>query len=208
MKYLKRLALVALAAVALIVVVSGSSASATVLCKTTSTPCGERWHSGTEITASLPSEFTATISETGGNVLTTCAEASLKYKTQSEGSLVETVSAALEGSSSFGGCTKQWYLLSLGGIEIHQIAGTDNGTVTAKDLRLTAEIMPVFQYTSCTYTAGEGIDLGTLRGGEPAELEVNATLSKQEGSFVCPSDVVWKSRYAITQPLAIYIESE
>jgi hypothetical protein len=204
MKYSKMLALAVVAVGALIAL--AGTASATVLCKTTSTPCGEKWHSGT--IAFLHSGESVTISETGGKVLATCTEGALKYTTQSEGSSAETVVAELEGPNFFGGCTKQPYLLARGVIEIHHIAGTDNGTVTAKGLDLTLEVLTMLgQYVSCTYTSGESIDFGTLKGAETPELEVNATFSKKEGSFLCPGDVVWRGRYGIELG-SIYVEPE
>lgn len=211
MKYLKMLGLAVVAAGALAAFAGAGTASATVLCKTTSTPCGEKWEPNTEIVSVLRSGTTLKISELGGSqtLLVTCTESTLKYKTKNWGSSSETVSAGLEGPTFFGGCVeKKPIVITAGEIEIHHIAGTDNGTVTAKHLEFTIQL-PIIGF-SCVYTAGAGIDFGTLKGGASPELEVKGAFPKKESSgAACPPEVLWTGTYGIPQPsLSIYVESE
>lgn len=207
MKYLKMTALAAVAAAALIAF--AGTASATVLCKTTSTPCGEKWEPSTEITSALQLGGTVKISELGGSqtLLVTCMESTLKAKTSNRGSAFETVSAPLQ-VGSFGGCVESKPIfIVLGEFEIHHIAGTDNGTVTAKHLEFTI-VLPFFKVT-CVYEAGAGIDFGTLLGGATPELEAKGAFPKKETSSVaCPHEVLWTGRYAIPQPKPLYVEPE
>lgn len=84
MKYLKIVGLAAIASMTLIMVTSGSSASATVLCMTTATPCGESWSywPGSEVHASLDAGNSPTFRETGGALLAECTEAQLAFRTR------------------------------------------------------------------------------------------------------------------------------
>jgi len=103
-----------------------------------------------------------------------------------------------------GQCTQQAETAEGGELEVHQIAGTHNGTVTAKGFKVTTVIAGV----SCTFGAGTGIDLGTLTGGAPAVLDMNAVVNKVAGSFLCPADEVWEGTLQLTNHTAAYVVAE
>ena len=63
----------------------------------------------------------------------------------------------------------------------------------------------LFAGVSCTYGAQTGVDLGAFTEGNtgseaPPNIEIGATLNKAEGSFLCPSDIVWAAVYSVTTP--------
>jgi hypothetical protein len=204
MKYVKMLGLAAVAAAALMAFIGASSASATALCKTNNTPCPVEWHYsiGTEIHASLDPETTAILKTTGGAIENTCNTSTVKGTTSTTGGSSETVkgSVAVAGLT-FGGCTNTTDVLEGGELEIHHIAGTMNGTLTAKGFKVTLVLAGV----SCVYTAGAATDLGTVTGGTMATMDVNAGVSKAEGSFLCPSTATWEAKYTVTSPEPLYV---
>jgi hypothetical protein len=204
MKYLKLLGLAAVAAMALMAFFGASSASATVLCTTTSTPCGTSWHIDT-IEASLKSGTTASLHSTGGALEATCTGSTSKATKKSTGSSTTTpVGEVTAANLTWSGCNQTTDTLGGGELEVHTIAGTDNGTVTAKGFEVTVNLGGV----SCVFTAGNGIDLGTLTGGANAVLDFNAVVTKKSGSFLCPSDSQWTGQYQVTNHSAVYVEPE
>ena len=92
-------------------------------------------------------------------------------------------------------------VLSLGTLEVHHIATTDNGTVVSKEAKVT-----VILGVSCVYGSGAGTNIGVLKGGSTATIDINAVVNKVEGSFACPSTAVWEAKYLITEPDSLYVE--
>jgi hypothetical protein len=204
MKHVKMLGLAAIAAMALVAFVGASSASATALCKTNNTPCPVEWHYpiGTEFHASLDPETTAILKTTGGAIENTCNTSTVKGTTETTGGSTETVgiSVPLNGLV-FGGCTNTTDVLEGGTLEIHHIAGTMNGTLTAKNFRVTILLGGV----TCVYGAGTATDLGTVTGGTMATVDVNGVVNKVEGSFLCPPTAIWEAKYTVTSPEPLYV---
>jgi hypothetical protein len=203
MKYLKMLGLAAVAAMALTAFLGASSASATVLCKTSlTTGChaaGWAYPSGTTIDASVESGTKATLETLGGLIRDECSESTVKGSTTTTGSSSETIKGTVETANlSFGGCTATTDVLEGGELEVHWIAGTDNGTLTAKKFQVTV----VIGGESCIYGTGTtGTDLGTVTGGSMATIDVSATVTKQAGSGAnCTSTSNWTAKYTVTSP--------
>ncbi|MGN6816857.1 MAG: hypothetical protein ACTHK3_12370 [Solirubrobacterales bacterium] len=199
MKCLKALGLAAIAAVALMAFLGAGSASASVLCTTTTTPCGTGWHVN-----SLVATATGSISQhsTGGALEATCTGSSSTDESIGTGSSTTTsVRKVRRENLTWSGCNQTTETLEGGETEIHQIAGTHNGTVTSKGFKVTVVIAGV----SCTFGAGTGIHLGTLTGGAPAILHMHAIVLKEFGSFLCPADSVWDGTYQVTNHAATFV---
>ena len=204
MKYLKMLGLAAVAAMAVMAFFGASSASATVLCTTTTTPCGTGWHID-KLEASLKAGTSAKLRSTGGALEATCTKADSTVEKTVTGSSTTTATGSVSiANLAWTECAQTTDTLEGGELEVHQISGTDNGTVTAKGFRVTVVIGGL----SCVYGAGTGIDLGKLTGGEDAILDIEAVVLKQSGSaFLCPSNSVWEGEYTITNHKAVYVET-
>ena len=83
-------------------------------------------------------------------------------------------------------------------MEVHHIAGTDDGTVTASGFETT--INTVF-FGSCVYTYGTGTDIGIVTGGTKPSLDVNMVLKKGSGSAIaCPETIKGTGEGIITEP--------
>lgn len=219
MKYAKILGLAALAAMALMAFVGATSASATVLCKTTVTEgcaaSGWDYPKGTEIHAELVAGSTAKLENpTGTTTFATCTIATIKGTTTNTGSSTETVDG--EGEVTWGpknaGCNQTVDTLKPGLLEIHftDEGGKTDGVVTSKNAEVTVEIGGV----SCVYgTSATGTKLGTLT--EPAsstsdtvlDVDTEGGLEKKSGSFLCPTETRWTAEYTVTSPKPLYVST-
>lgn len=200
MKYIKTLGLAAVAITALLAVAAVGSASATVLCKKTENPCAEvnKWKTGTFADGSLASSTTGKMTDTSGNTLATCGEATISGTVEgSSGSATETPTAhGTKENVRWGKCTFPMTTTHEGWVEVHHIAGTDNGTVTAKEFETTVNLGVL---GSCVYTYGTGTDVGTLNGGISPTLTVNEVLHRASGA-ACPETVRIQGTLVLTEP--------
>ncbi|HEV2858726.1 MAG TPA: hypothetical protein VGW80_10025 [Solirubrobacterales bacterium] len=202
MKYLKILGLAAVAAAALMAF--AGSASATVLCNnnTSTTACTSKVTAGTAIKSEL-NGGSATLETTGGTVLVTCTGSTVAGTVENAGGSAATVGGKIT-ALTWSGCSKEVKTLVNGELEIHHIAGTDNGTLTAKNTQVT--VNGLFENESCIYGAGTGTDLGTLVGGAPATLSISALVKRQTGSgALCPAETRWTASYKVTAPNPLYV---
>lgn len=196
MKYLKTLGLAVIAAAALTVLVGSVNAQATVLCTSTATPCTSPFFAGSRIPFALSTSVTWSTTE--GETFETCTKSSLELEVTQTGSATTTTAGTIR-LLTWGTCTLPPVpkLITLGGgFEIHHIAGTDNGTITA-----TSEISVTMQYIlfGCRYGATKGTDLGVFTGGNPATVEINAVTERLIGSeLTCPETIQWSSSYAVS----------
>jgi hypothetical protein len=189
MKYVKMLGLAAVAAMALMAFLGASSASATVLCKTATNPCGAGWVYTGALEGSLTSGSSAVLESTGENPLIedTCTVSVVKGEVTKDGGAGVNASGPVN-SVSFEKCTNTTTVLNgTGTLEL------EGSVVKAKGFEVT-----VNAGVSCIYSAGTGTTLGTFVGGNPAKIVVNAVVNKSGGSFLCPSDSKWTAEYTIT----------
>jgi len=205
MKYIKMLSLAALAAMALMAVVGATTASATVLCKNSSntTTCSEDYASGTAIEGTITSGTTAVLETSGGTVLDTCTESTVKGNTETTGGSSATVKGDIK-TLTWGSCTRTTNTLAVGSLEIHHTAGSDNGTLTATG---TTEVTIDTIFGSCVYGTGTGLNLGTVVGGNPATLSINVGVPKISGNFACPATGIWTANYTVTSPKPLFVSA-
>jgi hypothetical protein len=211
MKYLKILALAAVAVGALMAFVGAGAASASKLCSTTVDPCppGQAWTASKTLKFTLVGSVSLTTTE--GESIDTCTGSTVEGPTRNEGSSSETVKGNIS-TLDWSGCTFTTTSVATGGLEIHKIPGTSNGTLVSITNNVTEAISKVTINTvffgSCVYgiTAGtsigdltEGIGQTATTGGNPAILHVNATAHKLSGSnLACPSTSKWVATYQLT----------
>jgi hypothetical protein len=208
MRCLKMLGLAAVAAAALAAFVGAGTASATVLCHTTTTPCSQKWAVGTAVQFDLQTGTSAVWQTTGGVTLNTCTGGTLKGTISNAGSATETVKIAVPASGfSWSSCTTGQQTLEGGEIEIHAISGTDDGTLTMKGFAFTTNTV---QYGVCTYTAGTGTHLGKITASKTGEavIDFEVVMTKKEGGVLCPSDITWWEHWLQKVPsgTALFVE--
>lgn len=199
MKYLKILALAAMACTALMAFAASASATELYSGSTTLT-------SGTVLKSSLKSGTKATLSDTSGFLRNECTGSEV------EGSTTATEAEWLPGQLTkltFSGCTfASTAIEPLGTLEVRHIAGTDNGEVRAGTA---TQVTTGFgSGNKCIYEAGPGTALGTITGvtstKETATMDINAvvTLAKTEEG-ICSSDARWVATYTVTSPAGLNI---
>jgi len=201
MKHLKIFGLAAIAGMALVAFLGAGSASATRLCSTNTSPCPEAWNYFTGTNVSMSLQESSTLETTGGTVLDTCNEATLQGPTTTFGGATETVKILLT-SVTWGSCTRTTNTLSNGELELHWSGATGNGTITGRGTEWTVNTV----FGTCVYGFGPfGVDLGTVKGGNPASVSINALIPKISGNFVCPSEARWTANYRVTSPWPLYV---
>jgi hypothetical protein len=198
MKYLKMVGLAALAAMALMALAGAGSASASVLCKTKTNPCTSKWAKGTTLEFSLKSGTSALWREKSGTTLKTCTNATLKGSISVEGSATENVKLSVAGSGFvWSGCTTNTETLKGGEIEIKNITGTDNGTVTLKGFEFATQ----FLLGKCSYGMGvSGTDLGTITASATGDAVIDGNTLIQNTNPICCPEVVWVEEFTLTAP--------
>lgn len=209
MKYLKMIGLAAIAAAALMAITGAGTASATVLCHTTSTPCAEKWAKGTEPRFIVKPGTAGIWRDTSGGIAAKCPEGELRGTITNAGSSSETVKASVPASGltwkNVEGCI-QTVTLESGTLEIHAIEGSDNGTVTVSGIKITISILGA----SCIYGFGENEHFGTLtaNGSGSAVLDISTYFLKKEGGVLCPADLTWDEEFIQEKPsgTGLYVE--
>jgi hypothetical protein len=206
MKHVMMPGLAAVAATVLLALGGIGSASATVLCKTTpalGSACESPYPSSTVLDLSLEEASTRETLE--GTVLDECTGSTIKGTTSNKGSATETVSDRAS-ELTWTGCTRETKTTMLGTLEIHNIPGTHNGTLTGSGFEVT--LNGIFN-TSCIWGTGTALDLGTLKASTstttPATILINAEVPRTVSNFLCPSKTRWTAAYKVAEPVPLYV---
>jgi hypothetical protein len=205
MRYVKLLVLSGLATVALLATIGAGTASATKLCKNIASTltCSEPYPAETQIHAVLKGP--AVLEDTLGNQLDKCTVSTFQYRVENAGGAQATVAgpiSSLTWGSKGEGCEWVTETVRSGRLEVHQIVNTDNGKVTSSNLEVTDFVSFL---GDCIYGTGSGIEFGTLTGGSPATLDVNAVLTRVGGSAFCPSTAHFTATFEVTSPTPLYV---
>lgn len=197
MKCLKVLGLAAIAAAALMAFLGTNTASATVLCSTTTEPCpaGQKWPVNTALDFSLEAGTSLLWQDTSGNNLETCKNVTLTSDITEAGSSTSKVKAKNTGLT-WNECTWADKTLAAGGLEIEKLSGTSNGT-----LRASEEISWTFNdaFGDCIYGWTAGTEIGTITEGKPATLDLNGFIQKLGGPL-CPASARLIGSFIVTAP--------
>lgn len=208
MKSLKMLGLVVAAAAALTASLGVGSASATVLCEEFAIPCpaGKIYAVGQTVGAALAPKGVSTFRNTEGVALNSCSSSVFAGTTANEGKKGERVKGGIS-TFDFAGCSNATAVLENGSFEIEYVPG-ENATRANLTFKGTKFTITPFGAFDCVYGAATGTFIGTMTGGEPGVIHVNATFFKLGGSFLCPTDVTWEAPYEITAPYPVYFKEE
>jgi hypothetical protein len=105
-------------------------------------------------------------------------------------------------SFSFSGCTGGWQVTtnSAGSLSMDRLSG-HNGSVTSDGATLTATLNLFFFHVTCRYKT-ENTPIGTITGGNPATLHIEASVPFHSGSGVCGEEPsTWTGNYTATGAL-------
>ena len=190
MKHLKMLGLTAMAAVVLMAVAGGSTASATTL-----EVKGVVQNGPVVIKTSLSAGTSALLKDSAGTTTDTCTETSGEGKTASPYTAVgKTAIGGPISSMKIGGCSHTTKNIAPGSLSISWVSGTD-GTVTSSGAEVTT-LSTAFGASAVCKT-GTGTDIGLLTGKASgfATIDINGKLS-------CGilGTATWTSSYTVTSP--------
>jgi len=203
MKYVKMLGLLALAATALFAF--AASASATTVTSPKGTPyAGTTFHAETEGHAILH--------DTSGLGITIECNGTVHGDfTQGTGSITPIIHVE---QLTWTLCTNNWSVTTLktSTLEAHNIAGTENGTVTSNGAEVTTKQSTTGLH--CIYSTN-ATDIGRLTATPTAPpttnstLDISATIQRTGGSsgFFCGSAGTWTGSYKVTTPATGYVDA-
>jgi hypothetical protein len=196
MNHLKGLAIAAAMAAVLLVVAGTGSASATVICKTKTSPCASPYLKGTTFKSVLTPGTIAVFK--AGFMTIECSEGSGSVETTTNGSATETVKGITK-TLAFGGCNAEFKVLKTGTGEIHWTSKT-SGTFTAEGMEVTGSALGV----DCIY--GGKISSGiTLNGGTKPTISINAKVPLISGGFLCANPGTMIASLTVTEPTPLYV---
>lgn len=195
MKHLRIAALVAVTAVAALVV--AGTASATVLCKESKTPCGSvDYPSATELKVEQMPE-NSTLWKAGGMTIDTCTNAAMVGKTQNTGGSGSAVTAILS-TFTWGTCGVTREITALGELEI-KFTAEGRGTLILQNL--------AWKEGFCVFE-GKNADIGVITKPEAGKtystLLIDATFPRVSG-FGCLATVTFAATMKVTAPTPLYI---
>ncbi|HXQ88254.1 MAG TPA: hypothetical protein VN733_01325 [Solirubrobacterales bacterium] len=207
MKQLTKLALPAVAALALAAFLGAGSASATVLCAKYESPClaANTYGAGTSVKFALEAGTSTTFKTTASENLVTCEAISLSTKVKNAGGKEKRVEGELS-SLALAGCSSPTTVSALGQFTIEyapQIPINTRAYLWASNLEIQFTVFGV----ACTYGGLESY-VGTLTSTTPAKLHIKTLLAKTAGGFLCPADVTWEGAGQASAPEPLYFKEE
>jgi len=142
-------------------------------------------------------EGSTTLTGPFGEVIATCTKSTAEGAIGNQGSTTAAVSSNISKLTfeECGGRTVGVNTAKTGTLEVHHIAGTDNGTVTSNDTTVIIEGVPIFG--ACQFLT-TNTDIGTLTGKDVASggvptFDISATIP-HEASSKCPNGT-WEGSY-------------
>jgi hypothetical protein len=125
----------------------------------------------------------------------------LEGKVESHGG--EAAASGKLSSFAFTGCTNSWHVTTVapGELAIEWAKGY-NGKVISSGMTIEATRFGI----TCRYKT-ENTQLGTITGGSPATLDLEAAIPFHSGSGLCGSSVTtWTGSYKFTSPGSLYVD--
>jgi len=209
MKCVKMLGLASVAAVALVAFAGASSASATVLCKTTpgglSTPCSanQAYPANTQLLA----EASTTVKLDTTFKTVECSSSTIEGTTSNEGSASETVKVPVV-RYAYGSCNCTVSVLKKGSLEIHWIEGTHKGTVTLNETETTVSCSTIFGTVHCIYVT-ENDSIGDITESSTpstrAVFHATGPTFRLATNALCSEEGTLTATYEIVSPAPLYI---
>lgn len=198
MKYIKIMGLLAVAAAALMAF--AGSASATTL----TAP------SGTVFTGTLEASAEGHVVLDNPIAKIECAS-TVKGAVTQHGTGVTVKGTIAKEDLTFTGCTNSWHVtvVSPGTLEIHNISGTHDGTLTSSGATVESTRFGI----TCRY-ATNATHIGRLTGApainepEHATLDISAGIPFHGGSGLCgEGNTTWTGSYTVTTPTNLSVDA-
>jgi hypothetical protein len=108
-------------------------------------------------------------------------------------------------SLSFENCTNGWHVtVNAGGtLEVASLGKEYKGTVYSVGATVTSTRFGI----ECRYATTETTKIGTLNGGSPAKMVIEANIPFHGGSGLCGSGATaWTGTYKVTTPSSLFVD--
>lgn len=195
MRRLYAFGLVLVPAILVLSFTTASSASATVLCSTATSPCsGSVYGSGTTVEASL--KGTSVLHPPFGNV--ECSSSSIKGEVTNPGSEEANVSGTVK-TFILSTCNATVTVLKLGTFKV-EAPKEGNGTLKLEGFETTVETFGFH----CIFSGSASF---SLKGGEMASLQGTSLIKRTGGrsGVFCGTEASWTAEYTVTSPAPLYV---
>jgi hypothetical protein len=212
MRALKTVGTLLVVVFAVVAFAGATTASATRLCTTNTTPCTSVYANDRTFPMHLKPSTTITVTTSGGiiNPTFTCAASTWGLTNSNQGGGVGVAVAVRLASVSYSACTSvnpagcsSTFTVGLAGAtgDVTSTAGMD-GTLqlTPPLLGITCPILGTA--VLCTY-GGSGTLDGTVTGGNVATIDVRNQTIPASGGVGCPTSSVWNFTYTTTTALFV-----
>ena len=214
MRHFKLLSLAAMAVLALVAFAGAGSASATVLCGTSASPCASPLPNDTTLRMDIKTSTNMLMTTSGGfvNPTFTCTSSALDLTTTSAGGAAVTNLAGdlrgmtLSGCSSANpaGCSSAWTVTGLPTAWSVMWTTGNNGTLSLATPVMTVSCVLSGIPVNCSFGNGGSVT-GSVTGGTPAEVRfINQTLAITAG-FGCPTAAQVNATYSVTTPSPLFL---
>lgn len=197
MKYVKILGLLAVAASALMAFAGTASATTITSPTGTTAPSGTTFHAESEENA-VPGTKHVRLHNNIAKIDCTSTATFTFDDTSGTG----TATGKIDNLTFT--CTHPWvvHVEKLGALEVHWTNGY-NGTLTAS-AGTTVTATHTTTGAKCTYQSVDNLHIGTITGGDPATLHVNASIPRHGGSLLCGgANASWTGAYVTTGPVFV-----
>jgi hypothetical protein len=191
MKYVKMFGLAALAAAVMAFVAVGTASAAII-----ESSSGTQYKAGTEIKAA--SEGTTELHPPIGSI--NCANSTVAGTTSNDGGAGVNVTGNIS-SLTFTECNAKVTVLANGSLSVATGSGS-NGTLFGTGNEVTVEYLGFH----CIFKTNN-TKLGTVTGGSPATLDIEATIPRtggKSGAF-CGTTAQWTGSYAVSSPSSLLV---
>jgi len=205
MRLSARLLILSIAALASLALLGAGSASATVLCKTATSPCtGGTYGAGTVLKTVLKEGEAAKFVPS----LSICNESAIELEVTNAGGFGVKVSGNVLGLTfaKCGSCPVS--VLKKGTTFSIANNGGGNGNIEINGVELTAPSLSCGAQ-HCVYAGSFATGI-TLVGGAMAMVDVEASIPRTSGGFSCGTKIVWGATfegpgYTVTSPEPLYV---
>jgi hypothetical protein len=185
-------------AAGLLLFLGTGTASATVLCgNKETTKCAAPFGVGTTLKASA---IVTTVIHTPFKTIE-CKKSTLVGKTKNQSGV------SVEGTIdelTYAECNCTVNVLKNGTFGIFNNAGTDNGGFVTTGTEITVNCSSPFGTIHCIYLTNS-TELGTVIGGNPAKIVMEATLPAVVTNALCPEERTLTAEYEVTSPNPLYV---
>jgi hypothetical protein len=199
------LAVAALATLATMALLGAGSASATRLYKYTTPSANDALGVGSTIDLTTEPGTSILIKETGGGTNDTCTGLDIHGDIIVDNGVTIRVTGLTATGCSHTSDSLKNADGTYGQLQVSNTAGTTNGTLVSKEMRITVQ-STIFGI-SCTLNTGAGTTLGSLTGAKSSTGQAKATFNAVVSAGAFCGDWTMMGSFSVNTPLGLTVEA-